>query len=154
VPSHRPSPALQRARPGAFASGGPYYANFAPRYVGGGSVRQALSRVGVCGECHTPTTRGGKLGVVPVTQILRYMPGGWFDHKAHRQEKCTSCHAAEKSTTSADLLLPPIGQCRTCHLGEAASRAQVPSGCAMCHGYHPTLAAPPAAERGTKQDRT
>lgn len=142
--------AVNRAWPGAFGSSGPYYANFAPRYTSAGSVRQALSRDGVCGECHTPTMRGGKLGVVPVTQVSRYMPGGWFDHKAHTQEKCTSCHAAEKSTTSADVLLPAIGQCRTCHLGESAKQAKVPSGCAMCHGYHPTQSAP----RASRHDKT
>jgi len=64
------------------------------------------------------------------------MQHGWFDHDAHKQEKCTSCHEAGKSTTSADLLLPGIKDCRTCHLGEDAAKAKVPSTCAMCHGYH------------------
>ncbi len=94
--------------------------------------------------------RGGKPGVVPVTQVSRYMADGWFNHKAHTQEKCSSCHSAEKSTTSTDLLLPDLKSCRTCHLGEDDRAAKVPSGCAMCHGYHPTQNAP----RGLKNDRT
>jgi predicted CXXCH cytochrome family protein len=85
-----------------------------------------------------------------VTLVSRYMANGWFDHKAHAQEKCTSCHAAETSTSSSDLLLPDLAQCRTCHRGEEAQQAKVPSGCVMCHGYHPTQGAP----RDTKQDRT
>jgi hypothetical protein len=103
----------------------------------------------VCGECHTPAMRGGKPGVVPVTLVSRYMTDGWFNHKAHAQEKCTSCHAAETSTSSSDLLLPKLAQCRTCHLGEDSHQADVPSGCAMCHGYHPTQSAP----RGLSRDK-
>lgn len=135
-----------RRRPGDYASGGTYYANFAVPNAGLSSVERALSRGGVCGECHTAQPDGVKPGVVPVTQVSRFMAGGWFDHKPHIQEKCSTCHAAEKSVSSADVLLPDLKQCRTCHLGEASSKAEVPSGCAMCHAYHPSPMAP-------KQDR-
>ncbi len=131
-----------RRRPGNFASGGTYYANFAVPNVGLSSVQRALSRGGVCGECHTAKPEGGKPGVVPVTQVSRFMAGGWFDHKPHAQEKCSTCHAAEGSASSADLLLPDVKQCRTCHLGEESRKADVPSGCAMCHAYHPSPLAP------------
>jgi FHA domain/Cytochrome c3 len=128
-----------RRRPGEFSAGGSYYANFGSA----GIAQQALSRDGICGECHTPALSGGRLSVMPVTQVSRFMTKGWFDHRAHRQEKCVSCHAADTSTTSADVLLPGIGQCRTCHLGESSSKAGiVPSSCAMCHTYHPTDQAP------------
>jgi hypothetical protein len=83
---------------------------------------------------------------VPVTLVTRFMQNGWFDHKAHKQEKCTSCHLADKSSSSSDLLLPGIKDCRTCHLGEHAKNAEVPSGCAMCHSYHPSNA-PPVKDR-------
>jgi hypothetical protein len=138
--SRASSPAIGgRKRPGDFAAGGTYYADF-----GGSSVAQrALSRDGICGECHTPGMSGGRLSVMPVTQVARHMTNGWFDHRAHRQEACGTCHAAEKSASSADVLLPGIAQCRTCHLGETSSRPGiVPSGCAMCHSYHPTELAP------------
>jgi predicted CXXCH cytochrome family protein len=147
---YHPPVAANRKQPGQFAPGGNYHIDFAPPRYTSVTFQQALSRNGVCGECHTPVMRNGKPGVVPVTQVMRYMPNGWFDHKAHAQEKCTSCHAAEKSSSSSDLLLPDIGQCRTCHLGEDSHRAKVPSGCAMCHVYHPRQAAP----HGTKQDKT
>jgi predicted CXXCH cytochrome family protein len=150
VSGYHPPVAPQRRQPGQFAPGGNYHINFAaPRYTSA-TFEQALSRNGVCGECHTPAMIKGRPGVAPVTQVSRYMPNGWFDHKAHAQEKCTSCHAAEKSTSSADVLLPGIGQCRTCHLGEDSHEAKVPSSCVMCHGYHPTQSAP----RGGRQDRT
>jgi len=136
-----------RGRPGAFASSGAYYANFVRPTDGEGMIRQALSRDGVCGECHTPVMGNSGMTVLPVTQVSRYMMNGWFDHKAHTQEKCTSCHAAQTSTSSADLLLPDIKQCRNCHLGEDSSAAKVPSSCAMCHAYHPAVSAPHVMRR-------
>ncbi len=136
-----------RPRPGRYAAGGAYYSDFtAP---GGGSVlNRAFSRQGVCGECHTPVFAGGQTSVMPVTQPMRYMMNGWFSHKPHAQQKCSSCHHAEASTSASDLLLPKIAECRTCHLGES-SRAPVPSGCAMCHSFHPAASAP----RSAKPDR-
>jgi hypothetical protein len=147
---YNPPVAPDRRAPGQFAPGGNYHISFAPPRYTSATFQQALSRGGVCGECHTPTMRNGKPGVVPVTLPSRYMADGWFNHKAHAQEKCSSCHAAEKSTTSADVLLPKIAECRTCHLGEDDHKAKVPSGCAMCHAYHPT----PGAPRGLKRDKT
>jgi hypothetical protein len=126
-----------RRRPGEFAQGGIYYQNFgAPvrNYIG---VTRALSRDGVCGECHLPTMRNGRADVMPVNLQTRYFAHGAFDHEAHDQEKCTTCHKAPASDASSDLLLPGIATCRTCHMGEDASSAEVPSSCAMCHSYHP-----------------
>lgn len=126
-----------RRRPGDFARGGRYYQDFGrptQNYIG---VRQALSRGGVCGECHLPTTDGGQPSVVPVTLRSSYFLDGRFDHEAHEQEDCSSCHAAKSSDSAHDVLIPAIKTCRTCHQGENATRAVVPSGCAMCHSYHP-----------------
>lgn len=126
-----------RRRPGNYAQGQRYNFNFSGPAWKGLQIRNAMSRNGVCGECHTPMTRnGGRPGVIPVTLVSRYMHQGWFDHDAHKQEKCTSCHLAEASESSSDLLLPRIKLCRDCHLGEDAAKAEVPSSCAMCHGYH------------------
>lgn len=143
VAGSRSSPIVSgRARPGDYAAGKTYYARFSAAKGGNGLAGQAMSRDGICGECHTPDYSSGRLGVMPVTQISRFMPHGWFDHKPHRQEKCTSCHLAETSKSSSDLLLPGIATCRTCHLGEDAMSAKVPSSCATCHGYHPSTEAP------------
>lgn len=131
-----------RNRPGDYAAGGAYYARFNRPAMGAGIASQALSRDGICGECHMADYSSGRLGVMPVTQVSRFMAHGWFDHKPHRQEECTTCHAAETSNSSSDLLLPGIAQCRTCHLGEDAMKAKVPSSCATCHGYHPSGEAP------------
>lgn len=142
-----------RRRPGQYAQGGLYNQNFgAPvrNYVG---ITRALSREGVCGECHIPTTRNGRADVVPVNLRSDYFVHGRFDHEDHEQEKCTSCHKAEGSDSSTDLLLPEIKQCRTCHLGEDARQAEVPSSCAMCHSYHPEGRQKPEDHPATRGDR-
>ncbi len=135
-----------RRRPGDYAEGGIYYGNFS-RVTPAVLRSTAMSEEGLCGECHLPGNPAqGALSVAPVTQRERFMLHGWFDHAAHVQEDCATCHAADTSGSATDLLLPDLASCRDCHLGEASRVAEVPSGCAMCHSYHPpgsTNAAPP-----------
>lgn len=140
-----------RARPGTYGANQIYFARFT-QPVGGGLAAGMLGKDGVCGECHTATMKNGRPAVVPVKLPLRYMANGWFDHSAHKQTKCAECHAAAGSSSSADVLLPRLTECRTCHVGEQetglfAPRGKVSSGCAMCHAYHPTGSAPPLARR-------
>jgi predicted CXXCH cytochrome family protein len=147
--ARRPIVAARR-RPGQYAAGGLYAASFTSVASGSSLLANAMSPQGLCGECHIPAAGRGALAVMPVTQQSRYFIHGWFDHEAHKQEKCTSCHAADKSDAAADLLLPRIAECRECHQGESAVKAEVPSGCAMCHSYHPRrepAAAPPRIAR-------
>lgn len=145
-----PPPALSggRRRPGDYAQGQVYGAYFGPAANRGSdsAVRLLFSQNGTCTECHTITPAGNSWTVAPVVQPLRYFAHGWFDHAAHKTETCASCHKAGASDSSADLLLPGIETCRTCHGGEA-SRAKVPSGCAMCHSYHADDGAPWAPDR-------
>ncbi len=140
-----------RQRPGAYANGGAYYARFSAPATSIGSPAQALSRSGICGECHTAAAAGGRFSVLPVTQVSRYFGHGWFTHAAHKQEKCTSCHAADRSNSAADLLLPDLKSCRSCHAGEVAPRGKVASNCAMCHDYHLTQQAPRGTARRARQ---
>jgi len=126
-----------------------YRANFGGPTTASALLSRAMTKDGLCGECHIPAA-GSSLGVMPVTQPSRYFMHGWFDHEDHKQETCISCHAADKSEAATDLLLPGIAQCRTCHEGESSRKAEVPSGCAMCHSYHPrtgAAAAPPRIAR-------
>ena len=124
-------------RPGEFKRGGRYFQDFGRptrNYLG---VARALSEGGVCGECHIPTTVDGEPSVVPVFQRSHYFLNARFDHEAHEQEDCSSCHAADSSNKATDLILPTLATCRECHMGAAAQQAEVPSTCAMCHSYHP-----------------
>ncbi|MCT2557474.1 cytochrome c3 family protein [Tsuneonella sp. YG55] len=130
-----------RKRPGAYSPGGLYYGNFAPpQRASVPLASRMLSTRGVCTECHFPSGDG----VMPVVQPKRYIEHGWFDHEAHKREKCTTCHAAPASDSATDVLLPGIKTCRTCHLGESAAKPKIPSTCAMCHSYHPRGDAAPA----------
>jgi hypothetical protein len=102
------------------------------------AIRAVFSPGGACFDCHqVQGPRPGTLDyrIRPVAFPVRYMHKGWFDHRPHQQEACSSCHAAEGSSSATDLLLPDLASCRTCHGGEG-SRSPVPSTCAMCHDYH------------------
>ena len=135
----RPPLGPRRDRPGQFRNGGAYAADFGRpvrAYIG---LSNAVSVGGICTECHLPT-RGptGQADLMPVNLPDRFLTSGFFNHEAHRREKCTDCHAADTSKVATDLLIPDLKSCRDCHLGAAAVRTRkiVPSDCAMCHAYH------------------
>lgn len=149
---------MSRRRPGDYAQGRIYHAYFgavaARPSRADDAIRAVFSKGGACYDCHTVTPPGGAASwqILPVHQPMRYMMNGWFDHGAHRTEKCESCHAAPKSSDAKQLLLPGLDSCRTCHGGEK-SKADVPSGCAMCHSYHSDDGAPwTPADRSAKRD--
>lgn len=143
-----------RRRPGLYAQGQLYGAYFGAvaRRSADGAIAQLFAAGGACQECHT-VTRGGPAGwdVTPVHQTSRYLLHGWFDHAAHETESCSSCHAANGSSVSEDLILPGIKTCRTCHGGETSS-AKVPSSCAMCHSYHNVPGAPWQPKGSARRD--
>jgi hypothetical protein len=140
---------MARRRPGQYAQGQVYHAYFGAAASRPGSadaaIRQVFSAGGACYDCHvvTPPGANGSIdwSVIPVRQPSRYLMRGWFDHAAHSSETCASCHAAARSRDAADVLVPGIATCRSCHGGES-SAAQVPSSCAMCHSYHQKQDAP------------
>lgn len=108
------------------------------------AIRAVFSPGGACYDCHVvvaPPAGSLNYGIRPVALQLRYMRQGWFDHKAHATEDCTTCHTARRSDAASDLLIPGIATCRECHGGES-SHADVPSACAMCHDYHQDQGAP------------
>lgn len=126
-----------RRRPGSLGeASGARYPDFGPPLRNYSSIARALAPGGVCGECHYPAATPQGPGVMPVNLQSRYLLKGRFEHEDHRQEPCASCHKAASSSAASDLLLPGIATCRTCHGGEDDARADVPSGCAMCHSYH------------------
>jgi hypothetical protein len=145
-----------RRRPGQFAPGGTYYSSFTPpQRASVPLASRMLSVTGVCSECHYPASGGSNAGVMKVTQPSRYFAHGWFDHASHAKEPCGTCHTARTSQSATDVLLPPIKVCRECHLGEDAARPKVPSGCAMCHSFHPRGGAAPArVGQITRADQT
>jgi predicted CXXCH cytochrome family protein len=108
------------------------------------AVRAVFSRGGACYDCHrvqAPASGSLAFRIQPVAFPTRYIRHGWFDHRPHATQSCSSCHAAGRSNSASDLLLPGIGTCRTCHGGERTSKP-VASSCAMCHDYHGGEGAP------------
>ncbi|MGZ8999128.1 MAG: cytochrome c3 family protein, partial [Allosphingosinicella sp.] len=114
------------------------------------AIRGVFSRGGACYDCHiVESASPGSAGfrIRPVAFPTRYLLHGWFDHRAHQiveqpghpraegSGACLTCHRADRSSASTDLLVPDLASCRTCHGGERTS-APVASSCAMCHDYH------------------
>jgi hypothetical protein len=101
------------------------------------AIRGVFSPDGACYDCHqiqAPPGNSLAFRIRPVAFPTRYMQHGWFDHRPHQQTECATCHAANRSQSANDLLLPNLASCQTCHGGE--SSGDVPSTCAMCHDYH------------------
>lgn len=133
---------MARRRPGQFAQGQIYNIYFRETAVrptrADDAVRAVFSRGGACYDCHTvfaPAAGNSNWRVLPVNQTARYLEHGWFDHRPHDEEECSTCHAAARSSSANQLLIPEIKVCRDCHGGEG-SGADVESPCASCHEYH------------------
>ena len=133
---------MARRRPGEFAQGQIYNIYFRETAVrptrADDAVRAVFSRGGACYDCHTvfaPAAGNSNWRVLPVNQTARYLEHGWFDHRPHDEEECSTCHAAARSSSANQLLIPEIKVCRDCHGGENSS-ADVESPCASCHEYH------------------
>jgi len=137
-----------RSRPGQFARGGSYAINFGRPASSLIAINRALLPGGTCGDCHIGTTTDGRPDLIPVNLPDRFLQHGFFTHVGHEEEECTDCHKADTSSEATDLLLPNLESCQDCHVGEAFSdptgavvtvainKDEVPSTCAMCHGYH------------------
>ncbi len=150
---------MARRRPGEYAQGQTYNIYFRETAVrpsrADDAVRAVFSRGGACYDCHTifaPGVGNNNWRVLPVNQSARYLNHGWFDHRPHDQEECSTCHAAARSSSANQLLIPEIKVCRDCHGGEN-SGADVESSCASCHEYHPGSAASAPWRPASDRDR-
>ena len=88
-----------------------------------------------CAECHTVTraTTAAALPAIAKADLRReWMTRAAFDHTPHLMVRCQSCHAAEQSRDTADVLMPAASTCATCHAPAKGASAA----CAECHRYH------------------
>jgi hypothetical protein len=81
--------------------------------------------------------------ITPTHQRLQWFQQAVFQHYAHQEVTCESCHARSVSSTNGfDVLLPGIATCQRCHngapeaLAKNASSGHAQSGCYECHQYH------------------
>lgn len=88
-----------------------------------------------CAECHQVSgaaAQGQVPSIAPANVRTEWMDKAAFDHGPHLMVRCVSCHAAEKSRNTSDVLMPSVATCATCHApGKGAS-----ADCAECHAYH------------------
>jgi predicted CXXCH cytochrome family protein len=98
---------------------------------------------GVCTTCHAvqhDPARGvtsPAWQVAPIVTTSHWLPQSTFSHADHTNAACTSCHGAATSRNAADILIPDIASCRTCHAGAQKDAQKVVSQCDSCHGFHP-----------------
>jgi predicted CXXCH cytochrome family protein len=93
-----------------------------------------------CAECHerdaSAAAAPDALPVYAESNVTKqWMPRAGFDHRPHLMVKCASCHAAEGSTKTSDVLMPTQAACASCH-APAKRGAQAESRCFECHRYH------------------
>lgn len=107
-------------------------------------TEDALFNRTACHLCHMvtelpePGPAGNKFEVVKPNIPDNWMPDAVFDHGAHQEVTCESCHAASQSVETSDVLLPGKENCFQCH-DQHGSEGFVRSDCVMCHSYHDTL---------------
>jgi hypothetical protein len=95
-----------------------------------------------CAECHEREPAAPAPSALPIyakTNLTKqWMPRAAFDHTPHLMVTCASCHAAEASTKTSDVLMPAQAVCATCHAPAPALRggSRAESRCFECHRYH------------------
>ena len=112
---------------------------------------EELLRRKTCKQCHayaTPTHRrripsaiadaphenSSLPEIASARTTEKWFPHAKFDHDAHRGFNCLGCHEkALTSTETADILVPGIANCKTCH---APGPDHAESRCFECHTYH------------------
>lgn len=100
-----------------------------------------------CVTCHEVSEQeeaegGERWQVLPVKINDNWYADARFDHKSHLtqadqrgDDRCLTCHNADTSSESSDILMPDITQCSSCH-GEQAQAGRVALDCVSCHAYH------------------
>ncbi len=101
---------------------------------------------GVCLTCHEVRKDGPGSGpgakaevpwrVLPVVMTEHWLPQSRFSHAQHKNADCASCHQAETSKQSSQVLIPPLETCQTCHAGTKRDEDKVVSRCDSCHTFH------------------
>ena len=91
-----------------------------------------------CKLCHTMVQGEGPIPTVAKSAIpVRWFQHADFDHDAHRMVKCEGCHTqAPSSRKTADILVPSIKTCQSCHQQGGAAHDAAAGRCSECHEYH------------------
>lgn len=101
---------------------------------------------GVCLVCHS-ISKDKDWVVAPVFKNMHWLPVTRFSHEQHSNADCATCHKAETSKSSDDILVPGIATCRECHTGTGTGKphlagSKLVSTCNSCHDFHTPVAHP------------
>lgn len=97
---------------------------------------------GVCKTCHEtqkrldPVSKTVGWQVRPIISTDHWLPKSRFSHAQHKNAACTNCHEAQGSKAAADILIPGLQTCQTCHAGARLAGEKIVSRCDSCHGFH------------------
>ncbi|MSP87726.1 MAG: hypothetical protein EXQ92_02770 [Alphaproteobacteria bacterium] len=104
-----------------------------------GETLRVIFGKSVCGTCHIVDPPAGAMAewsVRPPRIAQHWLAKSMFRHDRHEVFGCDNCHAATKSESSEDVLIPGIAVCRNCHTGTTPVVNKVSSSCISCHGFH------------------
>jgi len=86
-----------------------------------------------CGKCHTTERTDAGFEIAPARIQAVWLDRSVFSHGSHAMVQCDQCHAgAVTGERTADVMLPSIESCQTCHTPSVGA----PSDCVTCHAYH------------------
>ena len=90
-----------------------------------------------CKLCHV-MIEGTPLPTVAKSSIpTRWLLHADFSHNSHRMLTCVACHGqTPDSRDTADILLPGIASCRSCHQVRGPRHDAARGNCSECHAYH------------------
>lgn len=87
----------------------------------------------VCHEVKEAESVNGTPKIEKVVIPVRWMTIGKFNHELHRKGlSCLDCHNVMDSKLTADLNLPSIKSCTSCH----SPQGGIDHHCTSCHSYH------------------
>ncbi|MDM8546289.1 FHA domain-containing protein [Candidatus Venteria ishoeyi] len=101
-------------------------------------VAEEVFEFSVCVECHQVEKvqeSPPKWRIIPIRINSDWLPRARYSHIKHQTMNCTSCHLAQESNNSSEILLPDIETCRNCH-GGVHDDSRLQSTCVDCHGFH------------------
>ena len=124
-------------------------------FAGGKAAGQGDLQNG-CALCHTfdrQKATGTNESIINWSVRASNIPDQWlahakFPHDRHTQTSCVDCHlttntqngtavAARQSVSAADILIPSIKKCQSCHTDERNQTPVIARGrCVHCHDYH------------------
>lgn len=121
------------------------------------SERQLFTKT-ACFLCHRmlekpPSDKGVNDNALSKFEVIKpviptdWMPAADFNHGSHEEIRCDGCHkGVYESTKTNQVLLPKVGDCRTCHI-DTAKHGLVKSDCISCHSYHDQKLVDPKKKR-------